>query len=771
MKRISMILVFLSACVWPAYSQIAELVPAAPFADREVKREALALDRMEIDVRFLDTIARVRIVQVYFNRNPEIFEGQYRIFIRSQGMLDDFAIWENGERLRGVILEKKQARSLYEEIKYREIDPGLAARPEGEEEHQAGVVTIKVAPIPAYGYKRVEFSYVEQLQPVDFAQTFTLHIAPESGRVQKVRELAVRLSGRFALDVEAVEEGAFFASGLAVRKGELHAEKKLADVSLTQNINVRFRLKRREVHAFQFYRNPEVMVDYYSVSKDFQSLRDEDGYFASVSLLPEDTGRLPGGRFHFILDLSTSITPENLRLEIEGLSRLLGRLGKDARYRVSGFNRDLFAIDETFQPPEAAAIQATFDKIHRLRLASGSNLARALALASSASGEPERPVIFTDGFPTVGEIRFGEMLRLPLKGNLFLVGLGTIQNEALLAKLAEVSSGFYQPLFESASADAKLDTLARLLQSDFFTAVKPQFAAADVKQLYPETLSGVFSGSGILLTGKYRVPGRKKFAWNYRLRGKENRSEDEVVFPERALEHPEVAKLWAGQRIQSLLERIRLEGEKKEWVDEIIGLSKRFKIVTPYTSMLAAHRSYLLPGAIRPSDPLLIVKTHPDIRSVEARLPFGDSLKLRYDADLGHWRGRFLVPENARDGVYECTLVLQDVRNQLYVEKKRFRVDSTAPVFTLTGDGVGRRYAPGDVIPWEVRAPADTRRISAFNPVLGKAELTYDPRSHSSRGFLAIPSGVPPGLYRFTVEAVDFAQNQFSRTITIEVRP
>jgi hypothetical protein len=98
-------------------SQVAELVPAAPFGEKAIKKDLLVMDGMNVDVRFIDSIVRVRVTQIYYNRSGEIIEGRYRMYIRGNGMLDEFAIWENGERLRGVILEKKRAKSLYEEIK------------------------------------------------------------------------------------------------------------------------------------------------------------------------------------------------------------------------------------------------------------------------------------------------------------------------------------------------------------------------------------------------------------------------------------------------------------------------------------------------------------------------------------------------------------------------------------------------------------------------------------------------------------------------------
>ena len=47
-----------------------------------------------------------------------------------------------------------------------------------------------------------------------------------------------------------------------------------------------------------------------------------------------------------------------------------------------------------------------------------------------------------------------------------------------------------------------------------------------------------------------------------------------------------IARLWATRRIGHLLGQIRLHGEDRELVEEIVDLAVRYGIVTPYTSFL-----------------------------------------------------------------------------------------------------------------------------------------------------------------------------------------
>ena len=58
------------------------------------------------------------------------------------------------------------------------------------------------------------------------------------------------------------------------------------------------------------------------------------------------------------------------------------------------------------------------------------------------------------------------------------------------------------------------------------------------------------------------------------------------IFPEESLDSEFIPRLWATRKVGYLLDQIRLNGESQELVDEIIALSKRYGIITPYTSFL-----------------------------------------------------------------------------------------------------------------------------------------------------------------------------------------
>lgn len=114
--------------------------------------------------------------------------------------------------------------------------------------------------------------------------------------------------------------------------------------------------------------------------------------------------------------------------------------------------------------------------------------------------------------------------------------------------------------------------------------------------------------------------------------------------PELETAHGHLPRLWARARVDALIYEMNLNGEREDYISEIIRLSQKYKFVTPYTAFLAALRSLLRPRVIQPGDPVIRVKTDASIKSVFAVLPFGETLPLKFLAGEGVWRLDFSRP-------------------------------------------------------------------------------------------------------------------------------
>ena len=112
----------------------------------------------------------------------------------------------------------------------------------------------------------------------------------------------------------------------------------------------------------------------------------------------------------------------------------------------------------------------------------------------------------------------------------------------------------------------------------------------DVKmnEIYPPQLPDLFHGTQLVVLGRYNGNGKAKIhADRHRRHGKARSSPTRPTSPSRPPEEkPFVEDLWARRKVGYLLDQIRANGEKKELVDEVVTLAKRYGITTPYTSYL-----------------------------------------------------------------------------------------------------------------------------------------------------------------------------------------
>ena len=164
------------------------LVPALLLADAGVliprdKQQPtpaiLSLEEMEVTVRIDNGDARVFVRQVFANHTGAIEEGNYVFALPSHATISDFATWDGPVRLPAVILERKRAEEIYNQLKQQSVDPGLLQMGErgAEEAKRSSVFSARITPIPAWGTKRLEIEYHESIPVENLKSYFAIPLA------------------------------------------------------------------------------------------------------------------------------------------------------------------------------------------------------------------------------------------------------------------------------------------------------------------------------------------------------------------------------------------------------------------------------------------------------------------------------------------------------------------------------------------------------------------------------------------------------------------
>jgi Ca-activated chloride channel homolog len=106
-------------------------------------------------------------------------------------------------------------------------------------------------------------------------------------------------------------------------------------------------------------------------------------------------------------------------------------------------------------------------------------------------------------------------------------------------------------------------------------------------EIYPPAMPDLFFGSQLVVIGKYSGNGSAAVKLAGQVGSEKREFAYDVTFPAKTGEDREfVEHLWARRKVGFLLDQIRINGEQKELMDEMMTLAKKYGIATPYTSYL-----------------------------------------------------------------------------------------------------------------------------------------------------------------------------------------
>jgi Ca-activated chloride channel family protein len=107
--------------------------------------------------------------------------------------------------------------------------------------------------------------------------------------------------------------------------------------------------------------------------------------------------------------------------------------------------------------------------------------------------------------------------------------------------------------------------------------------------VYPKGSFDLFAGEQLVLVGRYRKFGTAKVVVTGSVAGKKQKLDFPAKFVKKSKDetHAFIEKLWAVRRVGEILDELDLKGKNDELVTELVQLSKRHGILTPYTSFMA----------------------------------------------------------------------------------------------------------------------------------------------------------------------------------------
>lgn len=764
---------FISAfLLLPFYFASAQSGVLIPTGENKPNPKVLFLARMDVEITIDNQHANVKIAQVFDNRAARTLEGKYVFALAEKSSISDFAVWDNDRRIPGVMMERRRANRIYEAIKARDIDPGILQAT--DEAASAAGFSAKIFPINAFGTKRLEMEYTEDLPIENLASHFTFPLKPSYGERQTVGEfnLKIRVLNDFNFAPLSIENSAYPLQISKSEPNEFVGEFRAANIELENDFAFDYRINVPEnMLSVVAYRAPE-RISAYDLQDPKSANPAPDGFFQAQTIFAANPNPIkPPKRIVLLLDTSLSMYGDKLARAVEAVDFFLHNLSPDDEFNLILFNdeADLLA---------AAPMKATRENVEEaLRfvkdssLGGGTNLKRglqtALEYAEKFSNGERQIVLISDANPTLETVRTKEIERVFDGKNvkLFAFALGADANENLLQNLTAKTHGYYDAARETEDIALKLKIFLEKIGATDISNLKLT-PDANLYDIYA-TGDNSFFGSNFSFVGRYKKPQAQTFDFSAQSGAENINLSREINLPQFDETHSFLPRVWARARVDALTNAMNASGEREDYISEIIRLSEKYKFVTAYTAFLAAPRALLRPRLIQPGDPVIRVKTDSAIREVFAVLPFGETLPLKFLADESVWETRFLAPVWMADGTYKCRLLLTDKNGNGYQEEKTFVVDSRAPVVRINLEK--QTFRAGENINLKVAADSDTNRLIARVYGTKPVRLFWSNAEKSNVGALQIPENLASGKYTLTVSAEDFAHNHASEELTIEV--
>jgi Ca-activated chloride channel homolog len=770
----------------------------------------LSLEEMEITVQIEDGDARVFVKQIFVNHTPRIEEGNYVFALPSLATVSDFAVWDGPTRIPAVILERKRAEEIYNQLKQQSIDPGLLQMGErgAEEAKRSAIFSARIVPIPGFGTKRLEFEYHEKIPVENLKSYFAIPLRPDAYQAQMARHFRINFELHSALAIANFQAAAktFPLQYEQNTAHEVKAHFEGENVNLAEDFVATFEQDRAGSDTAQVltYRKAEGNQPSPTETAPIKKTN-EPGFFEVEALLGNgnETASAPAAAagapaasgaasvaasgsaktIVILFDVSLSMQWEKLERSYEALETLLRTLKPTDRFNLILFNSQTKTFETQPVAADSGKIQSALDFVRASKLRGGTNLQAALGAGlqqrAGKAGSNAYLVLISDGGATRGPIQNGRLAawyasawkKFPetQRPRTYIFGVGDDANVPLLRMLAR-NDGVLEQVLSTEPMEFKLNSfLSKIGRSPVGQLRMEPETDAGTEMVYP-LQDTAYPGSVAAWVGRYPHPQKNV---SFTVRGERDGEPVKIVatadLPARSLEHPQLPRLWARARVDALLEKIEREGEDQATIDEIIRLAREYKFVTPYTSFLAVPRALLRPRVIRPGDPVLRVKTNGRFESVVALFPFGMVQKLRYLPGEDVWETRFYTPEDLPDGTYTVRLILRDPSGGVYRETKTFVIASKPPVIRIKLDQ--KRFHRGQTVNLKVAASSSTRMLVARLEGAVPVELHWDARAGADTGELVVPQEAIPGIYRLTVTGEDIAHNIGSQGVDVEIVP
>jgi Ca-activated chloride channel family protein len=539
----------------------------------------LSIKYHRVKVTIEDQVATTHIDQVFVNDSNWTVEGTYLFPLPEEAAISEFVMWVDGKRVEGEVLTREKARQIYDDIVRRRRDPALLEYA-GHDLFQASIF-----PIPPGDERRVEIEYTQVLPAEGGLVRYVYPLSTEQFSARPLEDASVSVSITSKEPIKAIYSP---SHRVAIdRDGDYRASVGWEDRDVTPD---------KDFALYYTVSQEDLGVNLLSYKE-----RDEDGFFMLL-VAPKvevDETQVVAKDVILVLDTSGSMDGEKLEQAKDALLFILDNLNPEDRFNIVEFSTGVRTYSDRLEPDRQAGDATGW--VRAITASGGTDINRAM-LEALDTADRERPTVIiflTDGLPTEGVVETDLILnnvKQAARGNVrvFTFGVGDDVNTLLLDTMAQELRGASAYVRPGERIDEQVSAFYAKVSTPVLADTELTFQGARVDDTYPYPLPDLFAGTQLVLVGRYRDGGPATVTLEGTVNGKTQRFVyEDLSFQDQGGDEF-IAPLWATRKIGYLLNQIRLHGESQELVDEIVKLSIRYGIITPYTSFLVEEPNMAL---------------------------------------------------------------------------------------------------------------------------------------------------------------------------------
>ena len=569
-----------------------------PVDDELLVQGSWAVKYHRVNVKVEDQVATVTIEQEFVNTGEGMIEVEYLFPVPPGAGIDSLTLTVNDKAFAAEMLSAEEARKIYEDIVRRKKDPALL------EYAGYGLYRTKAFPLEPGKPITMKVSYTDVCKKTGQAVEVFYPLNTEKFSAKPIDEVSI------TVDITGQSDITGWYSPTHDIEVEREDVNHIIATMTAENV-----IPQDDFQMFYTLSDKDVGAAFLTAT-----MPDEDkGYFLLlVSPNPGDPDieeePIPKDII-LVLDRSGSMAGEKLEQARAAATFIVERLNEGDRFNVISYSSDTTPIFESMvdytkenRKKAVSQIEVIVDSgntdIHAALKASMTQLEEARK-GDEDESRPAYIIFLTDGLATAGNTREADILADTAKANtsdarLFVFGVGYDVNTRMLDKLAEGNAGASDYVKPEEDVEAKVSSLYKRIKNPVLTDIKVELKDVRLVQMHPPKLRDLFADDQIVLTGRFLLADVRENLehakmWEYyttviitgKYRGEVKTFEYRVNLYPGEPGKPFIAKLWAIRQVGYLLDQVQLEGETDEVLDELIALSLKYGIVTPYTSFLA----------------------------------------------------------------------------------------------------------------------------------------------------------------------------------------